>query len=154
MDLSIHFVIWFFTSEPVSIPASWAHWRIVSTLLALSSDVGSLYSMRQSKPRVFMLVLMPEKRAVAVEAESAVWESQLYVWNKLIRDSNKLQHSRHKDCSQELFQDTKAFDQSRFVFTFLFRFRHQNKLSVNFFNFGKLRFPQKSLITLTPGDLN
>jgi hypothetical protein len=40
--------------------------------------------MRWSKPRVLMLVLMPEKRAVAVEAESDVCESQLYVCKNVI----------------------------------------------------------------------
>jgi hypothetical protein len=45
---------------------------MVSTLLAESSEAGSSNSMPLSKPNVLMFVLMPENRAVAVEAESAV----------------------------------------------------------------------------------
>jgi len=62
-------------------PAFWAHVRIVSTLLAVNSEAGSSYTMPLSKPRVLMLVLIPENKAVAVEAESAVWELTQYVWN-------------------------------------------------------------------------
>ena len=64
---------------PVSFPASWAHVKIVSTLLAINIDVALSYIILESNPKVSDRVFIPEYIAVAVDALSGVCSLTLKV---------------------------------------------------------------------------